>query len=200
MGFPRRDPERLAVALQNTHRILWIKCIKQTRYARVGELVGFARATSDGVFSATIWDVAVAPVWQRSGLGRALMERLTKQLVEDGISTITLYAEPQVRTMTGLPVFYAGIALRRVCCVCLAKCDHLGCGSGACVAAGRAGAGVDGAADQAAGGGWHFYHRPICRAAGKHCQCVRHPGGVMVQPHSVFLVKYGNLAGGTCAC
>jgi GNAT superfamily N-acetyltransferase len=52
---------------------------------------------SDGMFSATIWDVAVAPAWQRSGLGRAMMERLTRGLVEDGIPQITLYAEPQVR-------------------------------------------------------------------------------------------------------
>jgi ribosomal protein S18 acetylase RimI-like enzyme len=51
---------------------------------------------SDGVFTATIWDVAVAPAWQRVGLGRAMMERLTRGLVEDGIPNITLYAEPQV--------------------------------------------------------------------------------------------------------
>lgn len=51
---------------------------------------------SDGVFSAIIWDVAVTPVWQRSGLGRAMMERLTRDLVEDGIPTIALYAEPKV--------------------------------------------------------------------------------------------------------
>ncbi len=44
-------------------------------------MIGFARATSDGVLSATVWDVAVNPAWQRSGLGRALMERLTKKLV-----------------------------------------------------------------------------------------------------------------------
>jgi ribosomal protein S18 acetylase RimI-like enzyme len=48
------------------------------------------------VFNATIWDVAVAPAWQRSGLGRAVMERLTRSLVEDGIPTITLYAEAKV--------------------------------------------------------------------------------------------------------
>lgn len=96
VGFPRRDPERLRVALDNTHRLIWIRSTKQSRVARVGQLLGFARATSDGVFSATIWDVAVAPAWQRSGLGRAMMERLTHQLVADGIGTITLYAEPQV--------------------------------------------------------------------------------------------------------
>eukprot|EP00882_Tetradesmus_deserticola_P008157 GHRQ01008596.1.p1 GENE.GHRQ01008596.1~~GHRQ01008596.1.p1 ORF type:complete len:262 (+),score=88.88 GHRQ01008596.1:305-1090(+) len=96
VGFPRRDPDRLRVALDNTHRLIWIRSAKQSRVARLGQLLGFARATSDGVFSATIWDVAVSPAWQRSGLGRAMIERLTQQLVQDGISTITLYAEPQV--------------------------------------------------------------------------------------------------------
>lgn len=56
------------------------------------QLLGFARATSDGALSAVIWDVSVAPAWQRGGLGRALVERLTASLVHDGIATITLYA------------------------------------------------------------------------------------------------------------
>ena len=56
------------------------------------QLLGFARATSDGALSAVIWDVSVAPAWQRGGLGRALIERLTASLVNDGIATITLYA------------------------------------------------------------------------------------------------------------
>ncbi len=70
----------------------------QSRLARMGQMVGFARATSDGVLSATIWDVAILPAWQRSGLGRALMERLTARLVQDDIPTITL-----VRCSTALP-------------------------------------------------------------------------------------------------
>ncbi len=55
-------------------------CLFVTNCAQ-GQIIGFARATSDGVLSATVWDVAVNPAWQRSGLGRALMERLTKKLV-----------------------------------------------------------------------------------------------------------------------
>jgi hypothetical protein len=55
VGFPRRDPDRLRVALDNTHRLIWIRSLKQSRVARLGQLLGFARATSDGVFSATIW-------------------------------------------------------------------------------------------------------------------------------------------------
>ena len=46
-------------ALARTHKVLWIRNTKQTRWARQGQLIGFARATSDGVCAATVWDVAV---------------------------------------------------------------------------------------------------------------------------------------------
>ncbi|MEM1241848.1 MAG: GNAT family N-acetyltransferase [Cyanobacteria bacterium P01_H01_bin.26] len=37
-------------------------------------LVGFARATSDGVYRATIWDVVIHDHYQGAGLGRRLVE------------------------------------------------------------------------------------------------------------------------------
>ncbi len=37
-------------------------------------LIGFARATSDGIYRATIWDVVIDPDYQRLGLGRKLVE------------------------------------------------------------------------------------------------------------------------------
>ena len=37
-------------------------------------LIGFARATSDGIFRATIWDVVIHPDYRGSGLGRKLVE------------------------------------------------------------------------------------------------------------------------------
>jgi GNAT superfamily N-acetyltransferase len=96
VGFPRRDPTRLAAALAATHATLWIRAARRSRLAREGQLLGFARATSDGALSATIWDVAVAPAWQRGGLGRALVERLTARLVAEGVPAVTLFAEPGV--------------------------------------------------------------------------------------------------------
>jgi N-acetylglutamate synthase-like GNAT family acetyltransferase len=39
-------------------------------------LVGFARATSDGVYRATIWDVVINSDYQGLGLGRKLVETL----------------------------------------------------------------------------------------------------------------------------
>ena len=41
-------------------------------------LVGFARATSDGIFRATIWDVMIHPDYRGAGLGK----RLVKMLVD----------------------------------------------------------------------------------------------------------------------
>ena len=36
------------------------------------------------------------PAWQRSGLGRGLIERVTARLVNEDITTVSLYAEPNV--------------------------------------------------------------------------------------------------------
>jgi GNAT superfamily N-acetyltransferase len=38
----------------------------------------------------------INPAWQKAGLGRGVVERLTAALVRDGITTITLFAEPGV--------------------------------------------------------------------------------------------------------
>jgi ribosomal protein S18 acetylase RimI-like enzyme len=43
---------------------------------QAGRLVGFGRATSDGVFRAVLWDVVVAAEHQGQGLGRRIVEAL----------------------------------------------------------------------------------------------------------------------------
>ena len=45
-----------------------------------GQLVGAARATSDGVYYATILDVAVDPGFQGGGIGRKMMTELLRRL------------------------------------------------------------------------------------------------------------------------
>ena len=59
-------------------------------------LIGFARATSDHAFNATIWDVVVHPDFQGKGLGKILMDQIIQQLKYADITTITLFADPQV--------------------------------------------------------------------------------------------------------
>ncbi|MEM8604232.1 MAG: GNAT family N-acetyltransferase [Cyanobacteria bacterium P01_H01_bin.121] len=39
-------------------------------------VIGFARATSDGVYRATIWDVIVHPDYQGAGIGRKLVQTI----------------------------------------------------------------------------------------------------------------------------
>ncbi len=61
-----RRVEDLAVAIANSEPVIT---------AWDGEqLIGFARATSDGIYRATIWDVVIHPDYQGAGLGRRLVE------------------------------------------------------------------------------------------------------------------------------
>ncbi len=83
------------------------------------KLIGLARATSDHVFNATIWDVLVDPAYQVStpdndskqvdqhsvlsarssialqgqGLGKALVEQMVRTLLQRDITNITLFAD-----------------------------------------------------------------------------------------------------------
>ncbi len=41
-------------------------------------MVGFARATSDRIYRATIWDVVVHPDYQGAGIGRRLVETILR--------------------------------------------------------------------------------------------------------------------------
>ena len=61
-----RSIEDLAIAIANSQPVITI---------RDGErLIGFARATSDGIYRATIWDVVIHPEYRGTGLGRKLVE------------------------------------------------------------------------------------------------------------------------------
>jgi len=60
VGFPSRDLGKLQIALNNTHKILWVRSTKKSRWAQEGQMLGFARASSDKALTATIWDVSVS--------------------------------------------------------------------------------------------------------------------------------------------
>ncbi|MBC6479528.1 MAG: GNAT family N-acetyltransferase [Hormoscilla sp. GUM202] len=84
-----RRPADLQVAIANSCPVITVwdgfasgdthPCHARERHDRVGapgrdRLIGFARATSDGVYRATIWDVVMHPEYQGAGLGRLLVE------------------------------------------------------------------------------------------------------------------------------
>jgi N-acetylglutamate synthase-like GNAT family acetyltransferase len=61
-----RNIEDLTEAIKNSEPVIavWNK----------QQLIGFARATSDGVYRATIWDVVIHPDFRGTGLGSKLVE------------------------------------------------------------------------------------------------------------------------------
>ena len=114
VGFPRRDPARLAVALAGTRSVVSATALRGSRWAKAGQLLAFARATSDGALAATVWDVAVHPAWQRGGLGRAVVERVARECLSDGVPALTLYAEPNVTGMYAKLGFVDGDGMQGV--------------------------------------------------------------------------------------
>ena len=92
VGWSRRPLRKVKKAIQHSFLVgtMWEQRGVQRR------LVGFARATSDHAFNATIWDVVVHPDFQGKGLGKALMKFMIKKLRSEDISNITLFADPQV--------------------------------------------------------------------------------------------------------
>lgn len=94
VGWSRRPLRKVKRAIDNSFCVI-------SMYEQRGEfkqLIGFARATSDHAFNATIWDVVVHPEFQNKGLGRAMMDRMISELRAADISNITLFADPQVVT------------------------------------------------------------------------------------------------------
>ncbi len=61
-----RSLEDLSIAIANSNPVIGVWDGQQ--------LIGFARATSDGVYRATIWDVVIHPEYQGGGLGSKLVE------------------------------------------------------------------------------------------------------------------------------
>ena len=92
VGWVRRPIKKVKTALDNSFVTV---CLLEKQKKR-NSLIGFARATSDHSFNATIWDVVIHPKFQSKGLGKALMNELIKELRYKDISTITLFADPQV--------------------------------------------------------------------------------------------------------
>ena len=94
VGWSRRPVRRVKKALEFSILVvgLWRHDDKFPR------LIGFARCTGDGVLEATVWDVAVNPVYQGLGLGKELMKYILKELKNTGISKVTLFADAEVVT------------------------------------------------------------------------------------------------------
>ena len=92
VGWSRRPMRRVKRALEFSILVIGV-WRHDDKFPR---LIGFARCTGDGVIEATIWDVAINPVYQGLGLGKVLMKYLLKELKGLGISKVTLFADAEV--------------------------------------------------------------------------------------------------------
>ena len=92
VGWSRRPLRKVKRALNNSFIIVsaWEVRKNQRR------LIGFARATSDHAFNATIWDVVIHPRFQSKGLGKGMINYMIRHLKNEDISNSTLFADPQV--------------------------------------------------------------------------------------------------------
>ena len=92
VGWSRRPLRRVRKALENSLLVvgLW------RHDPRLPRLVGFARCTGDGVIEATVWDVAVHPLYQGVGLGKQLMSYVIDLLRAQQVERVTLFADPGV--------------------------------------------------------------------------------------------------------
>ncbi|MGK7885489.1 MAG: GNAT family N-acetyltransferase [Crocosphaera sp.] len=92
VGWARRPLRKVKRALTYSFMVVSAWEVKGNRK----RLIGFARATSDHAFNATIWDVVIHPRFQNKGLGKGMMKYMIRQLRSEDISNITLFADPQV--------------------------------------------------------------------------------------------------------
>ncbi|CAM8968137.1 unnamed protein product [Rhodiola kirilowii] len=98
-GWPRRPLSKLAAAMKNSYMVATLHSVKNVPGSDENgqkNLIGMARATSDHAFNATIWDVLVDPSYQGQGLGKALIEKIIKALLQKDIGNISLFADSQV--------------------------------------------------------------------------------------------------------
>jgi len=93
----KRDPEKLEVAFRNSPLRV---------FAFYGtELVGAARALSDGVGRAAIYDVVVLPKYQGNGIGSEMIRRLIQAAHVD---VVMLYSVP------GKEAYYERFGFRKM--------------------------------------------------------------------------------------
>lgn len=83
VGWQKKDDYKIQKAIEKS--ILLVTIWKDK------DLIATGRAAGDGIFNATLWDVAVHPRYQKKGIGKFLVETMIKELDEQGIPLVTLY-------------------------------------------------------------------------------------------------------------
>ena len=93
-----RTMEGMEIAISNSNPVVTVWDEKR--------LIGFARATSDGVYRAAIWDVVIHPDYRGRGLGRKLVETVLTHPNVNRVERVYL-------TTTNQKSFYERIGFRK---------------------------------------------------------------------------------------
>jgi len=97
VGMAYAEPAAHRKSFENSQVAVFIR--------REGQLIGFGRAISDGVFQAAIYDVAVVPEYQAKGIGTIIIKTITDKLSD---CNFILYAAP------GKEGFYQKLGFRKM--------------------------------------------------------------------------------------
>ncbi|WP_414056062.1 GNAT family N-acetyltransferase [Macrococcus equi] len=98
VGWTGHDIEKVRTIYENSSHIVIAKHSNQ--------VVGFARALSDGVFNAAIYDVVVHPNYQGQGIAKNLVQQLLEQF--ESLSCIHLIST------TGNEWFYKKLGFKKL--------------------------------------------------------------------------------------
>lgn len=93
-----RNIEQLQIAIANSNPVVTVWDNER--------LIGFARANSDGIYRAAIWDVVVDPDYQGAGLGRKLVQTVLSHPLVSKVERVYL-------TTTHKQSFYERIGFER---------------------------------------------------------------------------------------
>lgn len=93
-----RTIEDLQVAIANSNPVITVWDNER--------LIGFARANSDGIYRAGIWDVVIDPDYQGAGLGRKLVQTVLSHPLVSKVERVYL-------TTTHQQSFYERIGFQR---------------------------------------------------------------------------------------
>ncbi|MFA5323585.1 MAG: GNAT family N-acetyltransferase [Smithella sp.] len=97
VGMAYAEPAAHQKSFENSQVTVFIR--------REGQLIGFGRAISDGVFQAAIYDVAVIPEYQAQDIGTIIIKTIVDKLSN---CNFILYAAP------GKEGFYQKLGFRKM--------------------------------------------------------------------------------------
>ena len=97
VGMAYAEPAAHRKSFENSQVTVFIR--------REGQLIGFGRAISDGVFQAAIYDVAILPEYQAQGIGTLIIKTIIDKLSD---CNFILYAA------VGKEGFYQTLGFRKM--------------------------------------------------------------------------------------